>query len=141
MSRRSMRINTQNMFWMNKPGSQKALNQFLPGAARTADSHQARLPYPDILTLSALSSSPHAFRSHLQQSFSEELKNAGSIEEGLAYLAKAKEQLASLGDELKDRYQEYTGKELAEYRFSRLSVSTVTSSQLHKRPYEPTACP
>ena len=50
-------------------------------------------------------------------SISEELKNAGSIEEGLAYLAKAKEQLASLGDELKDRYQEYTGKELAEYEY------------------------
>lgn len=234
-----MRINTQNMFWMNKPGSQKALNQFLPGAARTADSQRAlkqraiqekaaalirggdtkkidtglentgpaalssfivakedvpvkaaqkieayyqttgsladsityketRLLYlqSEYEKIAANGSEKHAekmkeliaseyqdmagvldymaellgdslrnceavygkpfseeYRGLLGDipdkisSISEELKNAGSIEEGLAYLAKAKEQLASLGDELKDRYQEYTGKELAEYEY------------------------
>lgn len=234
-----MRINTQNMFWMNKPGSQNTFNQFLPGAARTADAQKAlkqraiqekaaalirggdmkqidtglentgpaalssflvakedvpvkaaqkieayyqtagtladsftyketRLKYlkSEYEKLAANGSEKHAekmnelmaseyqdmagvldytakllsdslgnceavygkpfseeYRALLGDipdkitSISEGLKKAGGIEEGLAYLAKAKEQLVSLGDELKGRYQEYTGKELADYQY------------------------
>lgn len=36
-----MRINTQNMFWMNQSRSQKTMNQLLPGAARAADARKA----------------------------------------------------------------------------------------------------
>ncbi|MCI9226556.1 MAG: hypothetical protein HFG86_00840 [Dorea sp.] len=35
-----MRINTQNIFWMNTSHTQKALNRFLPGAVRSAEQHR-----------------------------------------------------------------------------------------------------
>lgn len=37
-----MRINTQNMFWMNTSHTQKALNRFLPGAVRSAEQQKAQ---------------------------------------------------------------------------------------------------
>ena len=45
------------------------------------------------------------------------LKGAQSTEDALQYLAAAKEQLMGLAEELKGRYREYTGKDLAEYEY------------------------
>ena len=39
--RRTMRINIQNMFWMNPSHSQKTMNQILPASARSADTRKA----------------------------------------------------------------------------------------------------
>ena len=36
-----MRINIQNMFWMNPSHSQKTMNQILPASARSADTRKA----------------------------------------------------------------------------------------------------
>ena len=45
------------------------------------------------------------------------LKGAGSVEEALFQLADGKAKLEGLTGELKERYRDYTGKELAEYRY------------------------
>ncbi len=45
------------------------------------------------------------------------LKGSGSVKEALGQLADAKKKLGGLGEELKGRYREYTGKELVEYNY------------------------
>lgn len=40
LRRKDMRINTQNLFWMNTARGQKGLNQLLPGSLRTADAQK-----------------------------------------------------------------------------------------------------
>lgn len=234
-----MRINTQNMFWMNQSRSQKTMNQLLPGAARAADARkafgqreikekaaaltrgavtkyeetglentgpaalssfivakedvpaaaarkmeeyyrsagsladsitykEARLTYlkSEYEKISAGDSGKHAekmkelIESEYQDTadilnytadlLGDSLRNAGSVygkpfgeeyqallgeipdkirtiadglkgaqstEDALQYLAAAKEQLMGLAEELKGRYREYTGKDLAEYEY------------------------